>query len=292
MREARLGVGQALAQGELAQPRIQQRLERMRQRPAEQFDGSASISSRSSGLPPCRHSVAKSSSARPASACSRIPNSRNGFRQRRGALQGPQLPVGQPVVHAGQAVRVVELGGDHRRHAQRHQMAAVLGGQRAQHPHQRQVGRRPRLVEPFLADRPAAVMCQPRQVGVQDEGEQPGRPRTGCPSRPHRDRDQVEAVVDVAVGRVDEVEVRRCVTEATSASRSAGHGASASARAIWASMIDPPCRASSSASRSPWKTPSIDSTEKPARISSSVSSAALSSRVWNGLIGVSRPGRR
>ena len=37
----------------------------------------ASSSSRSSGLPPCRHSVANSASARSASACSRTPNSRN-----------------------------------------------------------------------------------------------------------------------------------------------------------------------------------------------------------------------
>ena len=36
------------------------------------------------------------------------------------------------------------------------------------------------------------------------------------------------------------------VTAATSASRSSDQGASASARAIWASMIEPPCRASSS----------------------------------------------
>ena len=36
--EALPGVGEALAQGELAQPRVQQRLERMRQRTAEQFD--------------------------------------------------------------------------------------------------------------------------------------------------------------------------------------------------------------------------------------------------------------
>ncbi len=39
VREPLLGVGQTLAQRELAQPRIEQRLERMRQRAAEQFDG-------------------------------------------------------------------------------------------------------------------------------------------------------------------------------------------------------------------------------------------------------------
>ena len=112
-------------------------------------------------------------------------------------------------MHAVKAVRVVELRGDHRRHAQRDQPLPVLVGQRAQHPHQRQVGRRPRLVEPFLADRPAAVMGQPRQMGVQDQGEQPGhrllvgvltgaprsRPGRGCrrctcraPRRPRRGR--------------------------------------------------------------------------------------------------------
>ena len=37
--EALLGVGQPLAQRELAQSGVQQRLERMRQRAAEQFDG-------------------------------------------------------------------------------------------------------------------------------------------------------------------------------------------------------------------------------------------------------------
>ena len=157
-----------------------------------------STSSRSSGLPPCRHSVVKSSSARSASATSRRPNSRNGSR-RVVASRARSSPVGQPVMHARQAVRVIELCGDHRGHPQRHQVTAILVGQPAQHPHQRQVCRRPRLVEPFLTDRPATVVGQPRQVGVQDEGEEPGDRRGGTVSRPHRDRDQVQAVVDVAV---------------------------------------------------------------------------------------------
>ena len=55
-------------------------------------------------------------------------------------------------------------------------------------------------------------------------------------------------------------------------------------------MIEPPWRASISANRGPWNTPAIDSTSKPASQSSSRSSAALSSRVWNGLSGVSLPG--
>ena len=55
-------------------------------------------------------------------------------------------------------------------------------------------------------------------------------------------------------------------------------------------MIDPPCFASSTARPGPWNTPLIDVTVKPPPTSSSVSSGALSSRVWNGLTGVSRPG--
>ena len=65
---------------------------------------------------------------------------------------------------------------------------------------------------------------------------------------------------------------------------------SATTRAIWASMIEPPWRMSISISRGPWKTPLIDCTSNPPSMSSSRNSAALSSRVWNGLTGVSLPG--
>ena len=203
MREPLTGVGQALAQRELAQPRIEQRLERVRQRAAEQFDGAGVdqlAQQRTAAVPPQRRELVECAARLGVLA---NPERAQRFRlTQRGGLQGAQLPVGQPVVHARQAVRVVELRGDHRRHAQRDDVPAVFVGQRAQHPHQRQIGRRPRLVEPFLADRPAAVMGQPRQMGVQDEREQPGDgPRTGLASRPHRDCDQVETVVDVAVGR-------------------------------------------------------------------------------------------
>ena len=57
VREPLLGVGQALAQRELAQPRIQQRLERMRQRAAEQFDGAGVdqlAQQRAAAVPPQR----------------------------------------------------------------------------------------------------------------------------------------------------------------------------------------------------------------------------------------------
>ena len=142
----------------------------------------ASISSRSSGLPPCRHSVANSASSRSASACSRTPNSAQRIVAAVVASSARSCQLASQWCMPGQAVRIVELRGDHRRHAQRDQVTAVFGGQGAQHPHQRQVGRRPRLVEPFLADRPAAVMGQPGQVRVQDEREEPGyRARGGRP---------------------------------------------------------------------------------------------------------------
>ena len=70
----------------------------------------------------------------------------------------------------------------------------------------------------------------------------------------------------------------------------AGHGASATARSIWASMIEPPCRASISPVADRGTHRSSSPLAKPASRNNSVSSSALSSRVWKGLIGVSRPG--
>ncbi len=256
---------------------------------------SASISSRSSGLPPCapqRREVVERAVGLGVLANAELPQ-RVACKRRR--LQRAQLPVGQPVVHARQAVRVVELGGDHRRHAERHQVTAVFGGQRAQHPHQRQVGRRPRLVEPFLADRPAAVMGQPRQVGVQDEGEQPGdglgpagagphgrtaiATRSGC-RRCSRSAASIE--VEVVGGH------RRDVGEQIVGPRRVGQRARDLGVDDRAAVSGVELGAAARRGRPRASTRS----EKPATVSSSVSSAALSSRVWNGLIGVSRPGEK
>ena len=121
----------------------------------------------------------------------------------------------------------------------------------------------------------------------------PGTRSVGRCSRPHRDRDQVQTVVNLAIARPASTRSKSSVvTAATSARSSGGHGASATARAICASMMEPPWRASISRSRGPWNSPLIDTRAKPASTSSSVSSSALSSRVWNGLIGVSRPGEK
>ena len=79
------------------------------------------------------------------------------------------------------------------------------------------------------------------------------------------------------------------VTAATS--RSSGRRPPpASTAAVWAAISDPPWAASSARSRGPWCRPSTATSTKPASTSSSASSAADSSRVWNGLSGVSRPG--
>ena len=173
MRQPLVGVGKTLAQRELAQSRIEQRLERMRQRSAEQFDGVAVdqlAQQRAGTVPPQRGELVEL-----AVGLGNLANTElaQRFRQRR-RLSGAEPPVGQPVMHARQAVRIVELRGDHGRHPERQQVPAVFVGERAQYADQRQVGRRPRLVEPLLADRPPTVMCQPRQMGVQDEGEKSG----------------------------------------------------------------------------------------------------------------------
>ena len=76
-------------------------------------------------------------------------------------------------VHAAEAVRVVELGGQHRGDAEGEQVAAALGGQPSHDVEHGEVGVRPRLVEPLLPDRPPPVVGEPGQVGVQDEGERP-----------------------------------------------------------------------------------------------------------------------
>lgn len=82
-------------------------------------------------------------------------------------------------MHTVEAVWVVELGVDHRRHPEGDQPVPVLVGQRGQHLQQWQVGRRPRLIEPFLADRPAPVVGQPGQVSVQNKREQAGHRACG-----------------------------------------------------------------------------------------------------------------
>ena len=124
---APLGVGEALAELERAQPRMEQRLERMGQRSAEELDGVGVDE-------PAQH---RRAAVRPALLKVGLAPvwRRAGVRGRRGrggcagracssCLVGAQLPVAQPVVHPGQAVRVVELGRKHRGDAEAEQPGA------------------------------------------------------------------------------------------------------------------------------------------------------------------------
>ena len=179
--EALAGVGEALAQRELAQPRVQQRLERVGQRAAEQFDGVRRRSARAAAG--CRRAATASRSRRAPGRPRRTRESRS-----RASFRCVASPRACAV--AASRARSCQLASQWCMPSRQYGSSSwavttgvmpsvsrplpVLGGQRAQHPHQRQVGRRPRLVEPLLADRPAAVVGQPRQVGVQDQGEQPG----------------------------------------------------------------------------------------------------------------------
>ena len=90
-----------------------------------------------------------------------------------GGAVGAQQPAPEPGVHAPEAVRVVELGGEHRRDAEGEDVAAAIGGEAAHDVEHGEVGVRPRLVEPLLPDRPPPVVGEPGEVGVQDEAERP-----------------------------------------------------------------------------------------------------------------------
>ena len=143
----------------------------------------ASTSGRSAAEPPCRQVDSKVSSARAAARCSRAamsPQVPVGAGPG-GELVRPQLPPAEPPVVLAQAVGVVELRREHRRDAEREQVAAALGGEAAEHLDERQVGRRPRLVQPLLAHRPGAVPGDPRQVGVQDDAQRPDGGWRWCP---------------------------------------------------------------------------------------------------------------
>lgn len=111
-------VGKPFAQRELAQPRVQQRLERVRQRSAEQLDGVSVDQLAQQGaraVPPQRGELVELTIGFGDLANAELPQ---WFRQG-GGLLGAQPPVRQPVMHARQAVRIVELCGDHGSHPER-----------------------------------------------------------------------------------------------------------------------------------------------------------------------------
>ncbi len=172
-------------EGDAGDPRVEQRQQRVRGGAAEQLDdagvGQAAPARRRRRA--ARWSAA-ASSARGGGAeldARQPPGVRVAAL---GEVLGAQLPVGEPGGEAGEAVRVVELVGEDRREAEGDDVAVALGGQPLEDPHQRQVAAGPRLVEPLLTDRPAPVVRQPGQVGVEDEAERPdGLLRTAEPRR-------------------------------------------------------------------------------------------------------------
>ena len=146
---------------------VQQRLERMRQRTAQQFDRAGvdqAAQQRAGAVPPAGGEILERSLgfgefANPEGAqrfrCA-------GRRRRRavsgadaGGLGGAQLPVGQPVMHAVKAVRVVELRRHHRSDAQRDQPMPVLVGQSCAAP-AAAAGRPPTTTGRAIPRRPAS----------------------------------------------------------------------------------------------------------------------------------------
>lgn len=116
---AQPGVGEPFGELELAQPGIEQRLERMRQRAAEQLDrlGVDQLPPHRCGaVAPVLFELRQRGRGQP------VLMAAEGDIARHRGLVGAQLPITQPVMHPGQAVRIVELGGEHRRDAERQQV--------------------------------------------------------------------------------------------------------------------------------------------------------------------------
>ena len=289
-------VGQALAQRELAQPRVEQRLERVGQRAAEQFDGvgvDQLAQQRAGAVPPERLEVVErllglgvlaNAEGRATTRVDRMPAASCA----RSCQFASQWCM--PSRQYGSSSWAVTTGVMPRVSRSRRPSAASVRSTRISG----QVGRRPRLVEPFLADGPAAVVGQPRQVGVQDQGE---HARVGAPVRVGHGRTAIatrsQAVVDgsASVG-LEQVEVvdgdRRDVGQQVVRPRRVGQ------RAVDLGVDDRAAVLGVELTQ-PWAVEARRSSarrEAGSSTSSSVSSAALSSRVWNGLSGVSRPGEK
>ena len=139
-----------------------------------------SARSRSTGLPPARHGPDSAVLRRGGRAeLGRRVRAQPRLRTQRGLLRA-QRPVRRPLPHRAEPGGGVQLRGQHRRHPERQQVAVALVGQPSEHVEDGQVAPRPRLVQPLLADRPAAVAEQPRQVRVQHHGQRPDRWRRAC----------------------------------------------------------------------------------------------------------------
>ena len=250
MCEALVGVGQSLSQGELAQSRVEQRLERARQRAAEQFDGV-----RVDELPQTR-----GRRRRRQRRTRRVRGRPLPARARSGATlparkRTDRTPCGSSRLHRRAAASWPASGACPAGSRDRRVAATTGATERDQVPptalanarSTRTSGRYAAdhdLVEPLLADGPAAMVGEPGQVVCRTKVNSPATGSAAVGRTAIATRSRLSSMSRPSVRSKSST-----VTDSMSASRSAGHGASARARAIRALMIDPPWRASSSASR-------------------------------------------
>ena len=118
-----MGVEQSFSEREGAESGIEQRLERVRQRAAQQFYGSG-VDQRSKDRGPAVPPPGLESIER-GGGTSVFPNGQVAVCR----LVGSELPVPEPVVHSGQAVWIVELSGQYRGDPQREHVAVAVLGQ-------------------------------------------------------------------------------------------------------------------------------------------------------------------
>ena len=246
----------------------------MGQRPTEQLDR-AGIDA-AAAAPPSRR--APSAARRPSAPARRPRTPRPPSRAVPGRVPGRAPRRAAATARATRGARagvgVVERRGQDRGDAEGEQVAAALARQPVEHLDQRQVAAGPGLVQPLLADRPGAVPGQPGQVAVQDDAERPD----GWRSPAYGGEDEVEAAVEVAVV---EVEVGRGDRRrrGPAGRRRAGPAPSSPGRRRGRRAAR---RRRPAAGRAAAPAPGRPSRCPP---TSRASSAASSSRLWNGLPG-------
>ncbi len=243
------GVLQPGAQGELPYARVEQGLERVRGGTTQRFHHLLVHKGPKNGGEPVPPAGLELVGGRQRGAV--LDGGEVGQRlpapPQRGRVLGAQPPVPEPLVEGAQAVRVVQLRGEHRCHAEGQHVPPALPGEPAQQVHHRQVGVRPRLVQPLLTHRPGAVVGEPRQVAVQHETERAllaaarARVRHGAAATATRSR---QASRSPPCGSPSCRSKSAAVSAATSDSSGSGHtacpGSEPSTTSSWASMTEPP----------------------------------------------------
>ena len=81
------------------------------------------------------------------------------------------VPIGKPSALRRNTTRIVQLRSENWRETEGKQIGAPLIGEASQHFDKWHVCMTPGLVQPLLANRPASVVGNPRQVAMQDEAE-------------------------------------------------------------------------------------------------------------------------